>query len=135
MGFYVASNGRLLGSVWRGRSRGEQGVRLVRQIYGPNSYGDVYAIKVNYRGAHPRSNWPDYETSSDRDFVVACDEFRNNLLYREQWQEEDQDPDFYTISNVNGKTMWQAFSWYRLPDDRIVGTWKGIYRTVSTGSE
>ncbi|MHC4171606.1 MAG: hypothetical protein ACYST5_01515 [Planctomycetota bacterium] len=135
MGFYVASNGRLLGSVWRGRSRGEQGVRLFREIYGPNSYGDVYAIKVNYKGPHPRRSWPDYKTSSDKGFVAACDEFRNNRLSRQQWQEEDQDPDFYTISNVHGNTMWKAFSWYRLPDNRIVGTWKGIYKTVSTGSE
>ncbi|MHC4062638.1 MAG: hypothetical protein ACYSR6_13705 [Planctomycetota bacterium] len=135
MGFYVASNGRLLASHWRGTSRGEQGARLVREIYGPNSYGDVYAIKVNYKGPYPRKSWPDYKTSSDKGFVAACDEFHSNQLFREQWQEEDQDPDFYTISNVNGNRMWKAFSWYRLPDNRIVGTWKGIYKTVSTGPD
>jgi len=135
MGFYVASNGRLLASHWRGTQRGEQGVRLVREIYGPDSYGDIYALKVNYKGTYPDKSWPDYKSSSNLGFVAACDEFRNNRLSRQQWQEEDQDPDFYTVSNVNGNRTWKAFSWYRLPDDRIVGTWKGVYKTVSTGSD
>ncbi|MHC4866537.1 MAG: hypothetical protein ACYTEX_20875 [Planctomycetota bacterium] len=135
MGFYVASNGRLLASHWRGTRRGEQGVRLVREIYGPDSYGDVYTIKVNYQGTYPDKNWPNYKTSSDLGFVASCDEFRNNRLSRQQWQEEDQDPDFYTISNVRGNRTWKAFCWYRLPGDRIVGTWKGVYKTVSTGPD
>ncbi|MHC4642164.1 MAG: hypothetical protein ACYS32_11010 [Planctomycetota bacterium] len=135
MGFYVASNGRLLASHWIGTRRGEQGVRLVREIYGPNSYGDIYTIKVNYQGTYPGRDWPNYKTSSDKGFVAACDELHSNHLFRQQWQEEDQDPDFYAISNVKGNRTWKAFCWYRLPDNRIVGMWKGVYKTVSTGPD
>ena len=134
MGFYVASNGRFLASHWIGRERGTQGVRLVREIYGPDAYSDIYTLKVNHKGAYPNRSWPGYKTSSDKGFVAACEAFRSDPLFRQQWQEEDQDPDFYTISHVNGNSTWKAFSWYRLPDNRIVGSWKSAYMTVSTGA-
>jgi hypothetical protein len=135
MGFYVVLNGRLLASHWIGTQRGAEGVRLVREIYGPNSYGPVYAIKTNYLGPGPYRDRPSYTSASDSGFKAACEELHNNRLFRQQWQEEDQDPNFYTVSRVNGINTWKAFSWYRLPDNRIVGTWKGVYQTVSTGSD
>jgi hypothetical protein len=45
MAFYVASNGRFLASHWVGKGKGLPGTRLIREIYGPNSYGTVYNIK------------------------------------------------------------------------------------------
>jgi len=133
--FYIASNGRFLASHWVGTERGAEGTRLVREIMGPNAYGDVYTIKANHAGLWPMKKWPLYTTSPDHGFVAACDELLNDRLYRQQWQEEDRDPEVYTISLVNGNDTWKAFSWYRLADKRIVGSWKGAYMTVSTGPE
>ncbi len=52
MAFYVASNGRFLASHWIGVDKGLPGTRLIREIYGPNSYGTVYNIKTNYAGPY-----------------------------------------------------------------------------------
>jgi len=136
MAFYVASNGRLLASHWIGE-RGQYGTRLIREVYGPNSYGPIYTIKTNYSGAYPLQSWPYYTSSASGGFVSACDELRNNRLFRQQWQEEDQENDFYTISRsaIPGVDFWKAFNWYRLPDNRIVGAWKGVYLTVSAGAD
>lgn len=135
MGFYAASNGRFLGSLRVGVRKGGPGNRLVQEIFGPGSFGDVYSIKVDAAGPFPDKTWPDYTTSTDPGFIAACDELRNNRLYVQQWQEEDNtDPNFYTIGDSSG-TEWKAFNWYRRPDNRIVGTWKGVYHAVSNGSD
>lgn len=48
MAFYVAPNGRFLTSHYRGTRNGGMGVRLVREIYGPSSYGPTYNLKTNH---------------------------------------------------------------------------------------
>ncbi|MBW2528537.1 MAG: hypothetical protein JRI23_30460, partial [Deltaproteobacteria bacterium] len=134
MGFYVASNGLLLASHWSGASKGGQGSRLVREIFGPSSYGPVYEIKASYQGTDPNNSWPHYSTSPSGSFVAACDELLGNALFAQQWQEEDQDPTFYAISTGDGADEWKAFSWWQLPDGRIAGAWKGLFTSVSTNS-
>jgi len=133
--FYIASNGRFLASHWVGTERGAEGVRLVREIKGPNSFGEVYTIKVNHAGLWHKKQWPLYAESPDNGFVAACKELLNDQLYRQQWQEEDRDPEFYTVSLVNRNNTWKAFSWYHLADERIVGSWKGAYMAICTGSD
>jgi len=133
--FYVASNGRFLASHWVGTERGAEGQRLVREIRGPNDYGEVYTIKVNCKGPWPEKQWPLYSASPDSGFIAACEELLGDRLYLQQWQEEDRDPEFYTISRVSGNDTWKAFSWYRLADERIVGAWKGVYMSISTEPE
>ena len=135
MAFYAASNGRLLASHYRGTRNGGLGMRHVREIYGPNSYGPIYAIKTNYLGTGPYTNWPSYTTAPDKAFITACEGLVNDPLFRQQWQEEDQDPVFYTVSTNGGNRVWKAFNWYRLPDERIVGLWKNNYMVVSKGSD
>jgi MYXO-CTERM domain-containing protein len=133
MGFYVAPNGRLLASHWNGVSKGGQGTRLVREIAGPNAFGAVHAIRHNHNGPSPKGSWPSFDTSPDAGFKAACSALLADQLFRQQWQEEDQDPTFYAISSNDGRDEWKAFSWYRLPDQRVAGFWKGIYTTVSKG--
>ncbi|HNQ90088.1 MAG TPA: hypothetical protein PKM73_15840 [Verrucomicrobiota bacterium] len=135
MAFYVAPNGRFLASHYRGTRNGGMGVRLVREIGGPDSYGPIYNVKTNHLGPGPYVHWPWYASSPDSGFVAACDALRNDPLVRQQWQEEDQDPVFYTVSTNGGNRVWKAFCWYRLPDQRIVGFWKNHYMAVSTGSD
>ena len=134
MAFYVASNGRLIGVNYWGDCNGCAGVHQVREIYGPNSFGPIYNIKTNYLGPGPGAGLPYYTTSADTGFKAACDGLRNDRLFRQQWQEEDKDPDFYTINNLGSNTDCRAFNWYRRPDNRIVGLWKDNYMVVSTGS-
>ena len=69
--FYVAPNGRFLASHYRGTRNGGLGVRVVREIHGPDSYGPIYNIKTNHLGPGPYVNWPWYATSPDRGFVEA----------------------------------------------------------------
>ena len=136
MAFYVAPNGRFLVSQANEVSSGGLGERLVREIYGPNSYGStIYSVKTHYAGPIPGMA-PYYTISTDSGFRAACDALRNDPLFCQQWQEEDQDPSFYTISTgaIPGMSEWKAFNWYRLADNRIVGAWKKAYMTVSTGT-
>ena len=134
MAFYVDSNGRLLAFNYWGDCNGCAGVHQVREIYGPNSFGPIYNIKTNYSGPGPGATLPYYTTSGDSGFVAACNELRNDRLFRQQWQEEDKDPAFYTINSLGGSTDCRAFNWYRRLDNRIVGLWKDNYMTVSTGT-
>jgi hypothetical protein len=135
MAFHVAPNGRLLASHYRGTHNGGLGVRLVREIHGPRSHGPIYNIKTNHLAPGPCVDWPWYATSPAPGFVAACDALRSDPLFRQQWQEEDQDPFVYTVSTNGGNRLWKAFCWYRLPDQRIVGLWKNNYLTVTTGSD
>ncbi len=135
MAFYVAANGRLIGVNYWGDCNGCAGVHQVREIYGPNSLGPIYNIKTNVSGPGPGAGLPYYTTSADSGFKAACDGLRNDRLFRQQWQEEDKDPDFYTINNFGGNTDCRAFNWYRRPDNRIVGLWKDNYMAVSTGTD
>ena len=136
MAFYVAPNGRFLVSQANAGPSGATGERLVREIFGPKSYGPkTYNVKTNYAGPLPRMA-PYYATSSDSGFKAACEDLLADPLFCQQWQEEDQDPNFYTISTdtIPGVIEWKAFAWYRLADDRIVGAWKRQYMTVSSGT-
>ena len=98
MAFYVAPNGRFLVSQANAGRSGGPGERLVREILGPKSYGpESYNVKTNFAGALPRMA-PYYTSSSDPGFKAACNSLLADPLFCQQWQEEDQDPIFYTIS-------------------------------------
>ena len=136
MAFYVAPNGRFLVSQANAGRSGGTGERLVREILGPKSYGlETYNVKTNFAGPLPRMA-PYYTSSSDTGFRAACEALLADPLFCQQWQEEDQDPNFYTISTetIAGVREWKAFNWYRLPDNRIVGAWKKHFMAVSTGT-
>lgn len=136
MAFYVASNGRFLVSQANAGQSGGPGERLVREILGPKSYGlQTYNVKTNFAGPLPRMA-PYYASSSDAGFRAACEALLADPLFCQQWQEEDQDPNFYTISTetLPGVREWKAFSWYRLTDNRVVGAWKMHYMLVSAGT-
>ncbi len=136
MAFYVAPNGRFLVSQANAGRSGGAGERLVREILGPKSYGlETYNVKTNFAGPLPRMA-PYYTSSSDTGFRAACEALLTDPLFRQQWQEEDQDPNFYTISaeTIAGVREWKAFNWYRLADNRIAASWKKHYMVVSAGT-
>jgi hypothetical protein len=98
MAFYVAPNGRFPVSQANAGRSGGPGERLVREILGPKSYGpETYNVKTNFAGPLARMA-PYYTSSSDAGFRAACEALLGDPLFCQQWQEEDQDPNFYTIS-------------------------------------
>ena len=145
MGFYVATDGRLLAISFHGRhpspnKGGEHGVvRVVREIYGVKNdrrvdMGPVYAIRFNADRNPANTGLKLYTASEDAGFVAACQELLNNPLVTQQWYEEDRRPELYTVTQDTPKTgpsaeeenfEAKAFDWYTLPDGRIIGWWKG----------
>jgi len=96
---------------------------------------ETYNVKTNYAGPVSRMA-PYYTDCRDSGFRAACEALLADRLICQQWQEEDQDPNFYTTSTetIAGMREWKAFNWYRLADNRIVGAWKKHYMAVSTGT-
>jgi hypothetical protein len=141
--FFVASNGRALVTTWYGGvedARGQKGARLVRELR-INSIskavepGPVYVLKANHRGLPSGLKAADFDTSVDEGFRAACREVLEDKLYVQQWQEEDQDPNFYAINSIGTSPMVRGFAWYVLQDGRIVGMWKGPHLLVATEQE
>ena len=114
MAFYVAPNGRFLASHYRGTRNGGLGVRLVREIYGPNSYGPIHNIKTNHLGPGPYVDWPWYATSPDPGFVAACEALAQRPAFPPAMAGGGPGPVFYTVSTNGGNRVWKAFNWYRL---------------------
>jgi hypothetical protein len=133
--FYVAPNKKLLVTTWAAGGedqRGKRGSRLVREVRGPNDLGPVYLVKANVRGAFDGLKVKSFDTSTDPAFVAACRAMLDDRIYRQQWQEEDEDESFYVVGGLDGSTRARGFAWYTLDDGRIVGMWKGPHLSVAT---
>lgn len=138
-GFYRASNGRLLAFSFMGDRKPNDAVggfaRLVREIKGPADYGPIYAVRYNTGFSGANTPWQPYTTSTDAGLKSAVAEAVGGVLWREGWNEEDTNKDLYLFPGTNNTAFeGKAFAWYRLPDQRIVGMWKGGWLTVSTGN-
>lgn len=155
MGFYVAPNGRLLASGFygftatprRSPNAGNGLGRVVREIYTDGSFGPVYFIRYNRHAGWDESNtnFPYYMASDDQGFREACEALLSDPLVTLQWWEEDRGEDgFYSIDPsevVDGEYFsalittsagaGKAFTYYRRPDDVIVGIWKNRYASLS----
>jgi hypothetical protein len=136
MGWYIAKDGRLLAMAFHGHAERENDgtgyARLVREVYEPGRYGPIYALKFGRNRTEASTGWTLFERSDDQGFVAACREFLDNKLLRQQWYEEDQDDPFYVFAPGHDMMkQGRAFSFYRLPDNRIVGMWKSSMMTVA----
>ncbi|MCA0758620.1 glycoside hydrolase [Paenibacillus sp. N4] len=129
MGFYAASNGRLLALGFYGfcplpsvsPNNGKGIGRVVREIGEDGSFGPVYFIRLNRHSGWNESNvkYPMYTESGDEGFREACGELLADRIATLQWWEEDRSRDgFYAVE------AGTAFNSYRLPDGRIAGLWK-----------
>lgn len=138
-GFYRASNGRLLAFTFMGDRKPNDAVggfaRLVREIKGPADYGPIHAVRYNTGFSGANTPWQPYTTSTDAGFKSAIAEAVGDALWREDWNEEDTAKDLYLFPGTNNTAFeGKAFAWYRLPDQRVVGMWKGSWLTVSGGA-
>ncbi|WP_420148428.1 six-hairpin glycosidase [Spirosoma sp.] len=135
MGFYVAKNGRLLTLGFYGIVMGPKddpndgnGIgRVVREIYPDGKYGPIYFIRNNASWDKSKSAYPFYTSSKDKGFVEACNELLGNTLMMQQWIEEADRND----PLISLKKDVKAFSYYHLPDNRVVGLWKHALTTIS----
>ncbi|WP_229312113.1 exo-alpha-sialidase [Larkinella punicea] len=135
MGFFVAKNKRLLTLAFYGIVMGPKddpndgnGIgRVVREIYADGKFGPIYFIRNNASWDQTKSGYPFYTSSKDKGFVEACNELLANTLMMQQWVEEaDRNDPLVTL-----KKEVKAFSYYHLPDKRVVGLWKHALTTIS----
>lgn len=135
MGFFVAKNKRLLTLGFYGIVMGPKddpndgnGVgRVVREIHADGTFGPIYFIRYNASWDTTKSAYPFYTRSKDKGFVAACAELLANPLMMQQWAEEaDRDDPLVSL-----KKEAKAFSYYHLPDNRVVGLWKHALTTIS----
>ncbi|MFM6975966.1 MAG: six-hairpin glycosidase [Sphingobacteriaceae bacterium] len=128
MGFYTAKSGRLLTLGYYGialdlkddPNDGKGIGRVVREIYKDGTYGPIYFIRNNKNWDKTRSAYPFYTSSKDKGFVKACNELLATPLMMQQWVEEaDRDDPLIPL-----KREVKAFSYYHLPDGKVIGLWK-----------
>jgi len=135
MGFYVSKKNRLLTLAYYGIVMGKgddpndgKGIgRVVREINKDGSFGPIYFIRYNKSWDQKGSTYPFYTSSKDKGFVEACNELLATPLMMQQWVEEaDRDDVLIPL-----KKEVKAFSYYHLPDGRVVGLWKNALTTIS----
>lgn len=140
MGFYIAANGKLLtigfysySATPRHSPNLGQGLgRVVREIYEDDSFGPIYFIRYNRHAGWNETNtdYPFYKESKDPGFIEACEELLSDKLVTLQWWEMDRAEDgFYNIDM--GEHEIKALSYYKRPDDVVVGLWKNNLAALS----
>lgn len=145
MGFYIATNGKLLTSTFMGPYPPNKGTggyaRIVREVLDANTFGPVYAIRYNTATGWNATNtgYPHYSSATDAAFKAACDQLYNDKLAHQAWVEEDSsynDGSYFTVPGQGDGSAFEgkAFNWYRLADQRIVGMWKDGWMGISRGS-
>ncbi|MDN3669358.1 six-hairpin glycosidase [Echinicola jeungdonensis] len=135
MGFYVASNNKFLALAYYGialdahdgPNDGHGIGRVVREINEDGSFGPIHFIRYNDGWNEDNTDYPFYKDSKDKAFVKACDELLSKPLMMQQWVEEaDRDDPLIPLQK-----QYKAFSYYHLPDGRVVGLWKHALTSVS----
>lgn len=135
MGFFVSDDDRLLSLAYYGicldhkdKPNDGKGIgRVVREIYRDGTLGPIYFIRYNSGYDEKNTLYPFYKNSDDKGFVKACDELLGEPLMMQQWVEEaDRDDPLIPL-----KEQYKAFSYYHLPDGRVVGLWKHALTSIS----
>ncbi len=100
--------------------------RVVRELCEDGSLGPIYFIRPNWQAgwSEEQLNYPLYTKSDDESFVELCDELLGNKLYTQQWAEETGDLDDLIQIKHPEQGTYQAFTWYSLNQDNIIGLWK-----------
>lgn len=102
--------------------------RVVREILADGSYGPIYFIRYNPKWKEANTKYPFYTRSKSKAFIEACNELLANRLMTQQWNEEADRKD----PIITFQKQYKAFSYYHLPDGRVVGLWKNALTAIST---
>jgi hypothetical protein len=101
--------------------------RAVREIQTDGKYGPIYFIHYNPGYTEKNTKYPLYTKSKSKAFIEACNELLANKLMTQQWNEEaDRKDPLITLQK-----QYKAFSYYHLPDGRVVGLWKNALTAIS----
>jgi hypothetical protein len=101
--------------------------RAVREIQADGKYGPIYFIHYNPGYTEKNTKYPLYTKSKSKAFIEACNELLANKLMTQQWNEEaDRKDPLITLQK-----QYKAFSYYHLPDGRVVGLWKNALTAIS----
>ena len=136
MGFYVSKDNRLLILAYYGICMGKddnpndgKGIgRVVREIYANGKLGPIYFIRYNHGWDQKNTRYSFYTRSRDKGFIRACDELMAKPLFMQQWNEESDRND----PLIPERKEYKAFSFYHLPDGRIVGLWKHALFSINS---
>lgn len=134
-GFYQTTGGRLLLLGFYGWSPDpcttnwdNYGIgRVVRELYPDDTMGPVFFIRPCWQGGWSREllQYPLYTESSDESFIACCEQLLADRLALQQWAEENGDRDeLIQIKHGPGGASNQAFCWYHIDDQTIIGLWK-----------
>ena len=110
VGFYVASNGRLLATGNYGIALDRKddpndgnGIgRVVREIKKDGTFGPIYFVYYNHDFNEKNTDYPFYTRARDKGFIKACREMMDNPLYRMQMVEEADPKDLSTATPKSG---------------------------------
>lgn len=100
--------------------------RVVRELHPNGSLGPIYFIAPNWQAGWKTEQlqYPLYDTSTDLSFISLCKELLADRLFTQQWAEENGDKsDIIQIKHPVGST-YQAFTWYHIDEQTIIGLWK-----------
>jgi hypothetical protein len=146
MGFFVASNGRLLAlsfyGIWdendvtRMPNKGQGLGRAVREIYEDGSFGPIHFLRymphAGYTEETTQHWYPFFERSEDEGFKEACRAILANKLVTQQMWEEDRAKDgFFALDDSTPGFNCKALSFYHRADGKVVGLWKGAWAALS----
>ena len=141
MGFYKSQDGRMLLCGFYGWSPerwmtnwDNYGIgRVVRELYADGELGDIYFILPNDQAGWSRDqlNYPMYTECEDEGFVRACTQLLSDSLYVQQWAEENGDSYEGIRIKHPASGTYQAFCWYHITDQVVVGLWKHSLAAVS----
>ena len=138
MGFYVATDGRLLVCGFYGHTEhpfrnGGIG-RVVREVYKNGTYGPIYFIRFSSYNNWNESNtsYPFYTKSKDAGFVKACQALLSDKLMTLQWIDEDSGKDNFYPSLGAAKDSVEASSFYHRKDGKVVVLWKKSMSAISS---
>lgn len=135
MAFYQSpETGRMLLSGFYGWSPDKTKVnwdhygigRVVRELYPDGRMGEIYFITVNWQAgwSAEQLRYPLYTESGDEGFIFLCKTLLQDRLSTQQWAEENGDQsDLIQIKHPENGT-YQAFTWYHIDADRVIGLWK-----------
>lgn len=135
IGFYTSKQNRLFALGYYGIVLGKKddpndgnGIgRVIREIRADGSFGPIYFLRYNHNFNEKNTNYPFYTSSKDKGLVAACKEILDSPLLMQQMVEESDRND----PLIPLKKDFKAFSYYRLPDQRVVGFWKYALTSIS----
>ena len=135
VGFYVSKKNRLLTLGYYGIAldakddpNDGQGIgRVVREVLPNGKFGPIYFLRYNKTWDQSKSAYHFYKKSKDKGFVAACEEIlASPLMMQQMVEEQDRNDPLIPIHKE-----YKAFSYYHLPDNRVVGLWKHALTSIS----